>query len=204
MQSDAFTVRLLSLPQRPEEARHAYHVRLREQAHRLAEGMLPSADWAKGTHGKPFLPGHPLFFNLTHCAGLAACVTGALECGIDAEPLTRAPGRVIQKVCTPQEQAFVDAHGVPAFFRLWTLKEAFVKCTGDGISFPLRTVCFTAQEEQLTFTRTGYAFWQWVSETHVVSLCARLPEAEARPIEVQPLALPQDAVHTLKVTIRKD
>lgn len=72
-------------------------------------GHRPPKTWSFATneHGKPFLSpdvGDPPFrFNLTHAAGLAACVVSyGLEVGVDVENLERKtePGLPEPIVCT--------------------------------------------------------------------------------------------------------
>jgi len=101
--------------------------------------------------GKPAL--HPacnpagVEFNLTHAGGLAGLAVGGPGSGVglDLEAAGRAPrsgaGSVAARHFSPAEAAALEALAAAAgpaaaaaeFVRLWTLKEAFVKATGDGI-----------------------------------------------------------------------
>jgi 4'-phosphopantetheinyl transferase len=118
-------------------------------------GPLPPGDWAfaANRHGKPHLVppngGRMLRFNLTHCAGLAACVvTEEHEVGLDAEHLGREtdPG-LADRFFSPVEQAQLEGLAQTdrcrAFFDIWTLKESYVKGRGIGVSLPLRSFGFT-------------------------------------------------------------
>jgi 4'-phosphopantetheinyl transferase len=85
-----------------------------------------------------------LRFNLSHTAGLVACaVTRRSEIGVDVEntardidPLELAPTvfaeREVEDVAarTPEDRR-------QRFFAYWTLKEAYIKARGMGISLPL-------------------------------------------------------------------
>ena len=91
----------------------------------------------------------PLRFNLSHSGGIVACVIGgAGQIGVDVERLDRPPvdRRVIQRYCSGQEQAALaempDALRHERFLQLWTLKEAYVKARGTGLTLPLRQVSF--------------------------------------------------------------
>jgi len=131
----------------------AAHALLRTTLSRF--GALPPGAWVFATnrHGKPHLVpnngGPPLRFNLTHCAGLAACVVSAdYEVGIDAESLERKTdpglaGRFFSPVEQAQLEGLDDTDRRRAFFDIWTLKESYVKGRGIGVSLPLRSFGFT-------------------------------------------------------------
>lgn len=86
----------------------------------------------------------PLRFNLTHTDGLVAClVTLNSDCGIDAEKLC-LPGTsqgIAEKMFAPSEQHALnqlqgDAY-LERFFTYWTLREAYCKAIGLGLSSPM-------------------------------------------------------------------
>jgi 4'-phosphopantetheinyl transferase len=121
---------------------------------------VPPAGWrfVCNAYGKPeivAIPERPalrsLCFNLTHTAGLAACVvTRDREVGVDAEDVTRG-GRelgedLIRYCLSPTE--LVSFRRLPAdeqqsaFFDYWTLKEAYLKARGFGLSLPVEGITF--------------------------------------------------------------
>ena len=102
----------------------------------------------RNEHGKPELS-HPfgtfLRFNLTHTPGLiGVAVTRDVSVGLDAEAVDRktrksalqlAKRRFSQLEIQQLERYSGDASSQAALFiKLWTLKEAFVKAVGRGIS----------------------------------------------------------------------
>jgi len=120
---------------------------------------LPPADWhfSHGEHGRPEIcnPGiPPLRFNLTHTAGLVCCVvTLEDDCGIDAEKITarHATSGIAQRMfseaeCRELRRLEGQAH-LKYFFTRWTLREAYVKARGIGISFPTRKLTFTVNND---------------------------------------------------------
>jgi 4'-phosphopantetheinyl transferase len=128
-----------------DDDRHLYiaaHALLRRT---LSErGPLPPAAWrfTAGPNGKPELaePSFGLTFNLTHCRGFAACaVARGTVLGIDAEvPGGRFDADLPAAVLTPPELTLLDATDdrEGAFLALWTLREAYVKARGTGLSEP--------------------------------------------------------------------
>jgi 4'-phosphopantetheinyl transferase len=73
----------------------------------------------------------------SHGGGLVAVAMSAtkLPLGVDIEPHRR---RNIQAIASyafgPAEQSLVETDGIPAFFRIWTLREAMGKATGEGLA----------------------------------------------------------------------
>lgn len=97
-----------------------------------------------GPKGKPAVIGAPFQFNVSHSEEVAVFAF-ALEMalGVDVEhvrPLTDLEG-VAQRFFSPAEwntiRAMTPDKRVDAFFRCWTRKEAYIKATGDGLSYPL-------------------------------------------------------------------
>jgi 4'-phosphopantetheinyl transferase len=93
-------------------------------------------------HGKPFVPG--MSFNLSHSGELALLALAHCEVGADIE--RRKPRRwqdIARRFYAPGEQERLFSVPEPEreaeFFRLWSCKEAFLKCTGEGLSRSLRS-----------------------------------------------------------------
>ena len=83
-----------------------------------------------------------LHFNVSHSGGLALCGAGEAPLGVDVEVLRpRRPG-LARYVCSEAESAWLERQGGDwgAFYTLWTLKEARVKCTGEGLRRPPRDI----------------------------------------------------------------
>jgi 4'-phosphopantetheinyl transferase len=60
------------------------------------------------------------------------------------------------------------------FFRIWTLKEAFVKAIGTGIGYPMNTISFAFSGDEISSNADGWRFAQFIiNETAVVSLCTK-------------------------------
>jgi 4'-phosphopantetheinyl transferase len=125
----------------------------------VGDTVAPTA-WAfeTGVQRKPHVAGGTgPQFNLSHCDGLVACaVSHVVEIGIDVENLDRqAP---LYLACTHfagSERAWL--RDLPAalrpmgFYKLWTLKEAYIKATGLGLSQPLDAFAFAFEPVCVTF-----------------------------------------------------
>ena len=88
-------------------------------------------------NGAPFLPDHPnLHISLSHCrTAVAVAVCEERNVGIDIESRRRISPSLMERVCCPEELETVHRSNDPEmeFLRLWTRKEAVLKCSGTGI-----------------------------------------------------------------------
>ena len=109
-----------------------------------------SLRFERGEHGKPRLLGAPLLFNVSHSAGaLLVALSRNIHPGVDLESgtrRTRSVPELARRWFAPGEAAALSAlppaQQQAAFLRLWTCKEAVLKCLGCGISFGLHCVEF--------------------------------------------------------------
>ena len=113
----------------------------------------------RDARGKPHLhtdqrgrtPGGNLHFNISHTRGLVAVALAGCPVGIDVETPDEIPDRdqVARSVFAPESLAALNALTTDnsrnaLFYRFWTLGEAFIKATGQGITQGLDSFAFTA------------------------------------------------------------
>ena len=105
------------------------------QMYRQATGEdLPPI--AISPRGKPYFPDSSWHFSISHTKGHAFCALAKFPVGIDAEEQNRVVHlKLADKVLSPSEKLRFDrcADKTDAFLRLWVLKEASVKLTGEGL-----------------------------------------------------------------------
>jgi 4'-phosphopantetheinyl transferase len=160
--------------------------------------------------GKPALQGPGPQFNLSHCRSMVCIAVSAHGAvGVDVEPLDR--GRELDlaalapDVLTPAEQAQLGAGGWPVpwdFMRLWTLKEAVVKASGEGLSQDLHAFGIELHEGEPSLWRasgpsassgpsrswqrdTRVQLRQWWPDAHALALA----HTGSEPVEVTHHAL---------------
>ncbi|MHB2020960.1 MAG: 4'-phosphopantetheinyl transferase family protein [Candidatus Xenobia bacterium] len=113
----------------------ASHRAVRQILGRLLGEPPERLQFETGQWGKPALAGCQ--FNLSHSGGLALlAVSHTLAVGADVEQW-RADCPILdlaQRTFHPQEAAVVSE--TSQFFRFWSLKEAFMKLTGQGFHLP--------------------------------------------------------------------
>ncbi|MBI3823177.1 MAG: 4'-phosphopantetheinyl transferase superfamily protein [Planctomycetes bacterium] len=149
--------------------------------------------FAANNFGKPILQNAPaLQFNLTHSRGAAAlAVGGSREVGVDIERRERQVEylALAQRFFTAAEAQHLlnigEEKRSDAFFAIWTLKEAFVKAIGRGISFPLDAFCFDLDVTRLVrfrpladFVSCDWHFHQFdLGDRHCGALAVQSPGA---------------------------
>jgi 4'-phosphopantetheinyl transferase len=143
----------------------AAHVLVRVVLSRMMDTTSPRAwRFVADTHGKPVAwlgdQPAPISFNLSHTAGMVGvAAVGSAGCalGFDLETLDRmVPLEIAAHYFCPQELIWLESLPDPArregFLRLWTLKEAFIKATGKGLSQDLTTFWFAPTPPRIHFT----------------------------------------------------
>lgn len=99
---------------------------------------------------KPFISGHPeIHYNISHCAGLVVLAFSDGPVGVDAEKIRPVKDSLIRRVLTESEQTFLYKMEPRDewFTRFWTLKESYLKYTGDGLAGSLTSVSFSFPED---------------------------------------------------------
>lgn len=99
----------------------------------------------KNEFGKPFLKGYDNFhFNISHSGEWIVCVVDEKNIGIDIEKIQHINYRELaQRFFTEKEYKFIlEARlndQLKNFYRIWTLKESYIKADGRGLSIPLES-----------------------------------------------------------------
>ena len=108
--------------------------------------------WREGPHGRPEIgePGVSCRFNVAHSAGLVVCaMADGHDVGVDVEDLARRPvsAGFARRYLSPGEVDDVNAQPLvdqqTRLLTYWTLKEAYLKARGLGVSVPLSDIEFT-------------------------------------------------------------
>ena len=105
-------------------------------------------------NGKPSILGHPeIFFNLSHCRKAVACVVADSPVGIDVEETCRFSDSIARYTLDDEEYESVVQADNPsqAFIRLWTMKEALLKYTGEGLRRDIKTVLRLSPANKVEF-----------------------------------------------------
>ena len=138
--------------------------------HALKQYGIEDFSIKTGEHGKPYLDGEEMFFNISHCRyGVAAAVSSS-PVGIDIQNITEYKKSIAERVFSEEEIYYTESseNADRAFTRLWTLKEAAAKCDGRGIAV-LRDFSFENCGER--FTKYGRNFATFERKNLFISVC---------------------------------
>lgn len=103
-----------------------------------------NARLATESGGKPYFDGCDIFFNISHSDGFCICATDTKPLGVDVERLRALADRdkLAERYFCAEEKEFIQESDDPdlAFLRVWTKKEALLKCIGVGLTQDLRSL----------------------------------------------------------------
>ncbi|WP_428819257.1 4'-phosphopantetheinyl transferase family protein [Microbulbifer sp. MCCC 1A16149] len=127
------------------EARHQFllgRALLRRVLGKISDQPPEALSFSRNENGKPLLASMPdLHFSLSHSGQwIALAVSCEAPVGIDIEQPSKPRDflRIARHYFHPQERALLEAPPLELmpthFYRLWTMKEAFFKARGTGIS----------------------------------------------------------------------
>jgi 4'-phosphopantetheinyl transferase len=111
---------------------------------------LEEIDFSATKNGRPFLPGYPdISFGFSSCQdGFLGAWSATHAIGVDIESKARQMDFIAlaRQFFSETEVAVVEGmqglKRIRAFYQLWTLKEAALKCIGEGLPFGLDTFEF--------------------------------------------------------------
>jgi 4'-phosphopantetheinyl transferase len=134
-------------------------------------------------YGKPEInnPSH-IQFNLSHSQDLALLAVGKeFPLGIDLEFLSKRPYQQLADHSFSKSESKVLLSLAPEvkalyFFHIWSQKEAFIKSSGLGLSYPTQdfSVPCTLPSNELVFDEKHDCYWQIRSFMPQIACCAAL------------------------------
>ncbi|MCM3339753.1 4'-phosphopantetheinyl transferase superfamily protein [Paenibacillus sp. MER TA 81-3] len=147
------------------------------------------------THGKPYAASHPDYhYNVSHSGDWVACAVADLPLGVDIEQIRPIELSIAERFFAASETEAIlslcEAERLPMFYKIWTLKESFVKAEGTGLTVPLDSVAFTvggmndiqmaARNQEYRYRFRMYA----PDPEHMLAVCASGCEFPDQPCEL--------------------
>ncbi len=129
----------------------------------LKEKGVTDFELYKNSKGKPYIKNSPYYFNISHSGDIAICGISDTEIGVDIEEIRKVNLKTTTRFATEREKVYIfgktpsdedfktDLYDVyERFFEIWTLKEAYFKKLGSGISTDLKSVEFLIIDDKVT------------------------------------------------------
>ncbi|WP_175396940.1 4'-phosphopantetheinyl transferase family protein [Paenibacillus xylanilyticus] len=129
--------------------------------------------FTRNAYGKPSLTSYPdLPFNLSHSGDWVAMISGGSNSlGVDVEKIAPIDMKIAERFFSPRESRHLAAEPaeqqMETFYRLWTLKESYIKAVGMGLSMPL---------DSFSMVRSSEGIWHCPEATAYRFLSQRLDE----------------------------
>lgn len=111
-------------------------------------------------YGKPYLLDHnDVYFNLSHSGSWVICGIGSVPLGVDVEEMKKKELSIANKIYTKEENYSIftqsSENRIKTFYKIWTLKESYVKNVGKGLSIPFDSFSFLFHEDDIQFYIKG-------------------------------------------------
>lgn len=135
-----------------------------------------------GENGKP--EAKSICFNLSHSKEMVICVVSEKAVGCDIEKVKKSPMEVARRCFCLSEVLYLESlseeRQEEEFFRLWTMKESFVKMTGEGMKLALNRIEFDLSGEIVQVRKDGVVQDCFIKEYNIpqfkTTVCAKEEE----------------------------
>lgn len=103
--------------------------------------------YSENKFGKPyFLNAEKLHFSISHSGNYAMVVMSDKEIGCDIQQITEVKSSIADRFFSADEISYIKS--TSDFFRIWTLKESFIKAVGKGLAMPLDSFCIKGLDSE--------------------------------------------------------
>ena len=145
----------------------------------LRERSVRVQEWG---NGKPYAADYPqIHFNLSHSKNMVIAVFADTEVGCDIEYIGSLRLQIAKRYFCPAEYEYIISRPKEkqreTFYRLWTLKESFMKATGMGMKLPLNQFEFLLGEEEVRVRQSvddaKYHFMEFAPDGYRMAVCTR-------------------------------
>ena len=110
-------------------------------------------------NGKPFFREYPqIRFSLSHSGEYVMAAFSDVEIGCDIQQMEQTDLKIARRFFAPEEYAYVigrkeTSAQEEAFYRIWVLKESFLKAVGTGMALSMTDFSIQIQEDRVIGVR---------------------------------------------------
>ena len=129
--------------------------------------------------GKPSFKSSKYFFNTSHSGQYALCVISDVEVGCDIEEIKEYKPRVAERFFSDKENLYINVSEDKndMFFRIWTLKESFMKCIGKGFAEPISSFELEFKDNDVVIReKDEFHFIESKYNNYRISICLKTKE----------------------------
>ncbi len=129
---------------------------------------------ATAENGKPYIVGSELHFNFSHCLKRVICAVSDAETGCDVQDIRPFNEKVTKRFFSAEENSAlsVSTEKDEQFIKLWVLKEAILKHSGDGVSGGLDRYSFAEFLSLDSFFAYNLNFRCFIKEKYIYGICS--------------------------------
>lgn len=123
------------------------------------------------TDGKPEIYGGEFFFSISHSEDVVACAVSSTNVGLDVQFEKGYKQNLAKRFYTGSELEYIESSKdrENTFYKLWTLKESYVKAIGEGISYGLDS--FSVNPDSMSIDGENAALWHSKVDDCHFALC---------------------------------
>ena len=129
----------------------------------------------RGVYGKPYVAEHPdIHFSISHSGAVIVYASGTESLGVDVEEMACGDLSEFRGFFRTHEWNHINTseHPIFEFYRVWTVREAFSKLIGQGLSiFDRNQIDFDYRENAAEFASQRFVFRSFQYDHYVISLC---------------------------------
>lgn len=145
----------------------------------LFQNNLTPQNIKYGQNGKPEIEG--LHFNISHAENFVICSVSENPVGCDIEKIRSIKSGFEKRFFTQNEVSYLDKFSgeekLKQFFRLWTMKESYMKFTGEGMKLALNRFEFNIEDSVKVF-RDGVLCSCFIKEYEILDYCISICSEE--------------------------
>lgn len=130
-------------------------------------------------NGKPYIADAGFDYNVSHSGNKVICAISDTSVGCDIQEPELYKENLVNRFFHEKEieylKAFDENLRDDEFTRLWTIKESYIKCTGDGMSRELSSFGIVPKNRgyALYGIEEDYSFTELETDSYKISVCTK-------------------------------
>lgn len=137
-------------------------------------------------NGKPKLIGASKDFSVSHSGDYVALATDSNSVGVDIERIENMKPQTAKYFCSYEELEFLKENNNINLYKLWTLKEAYIKYAGIKSAGNLNKISFKLEADRIICNK-NLNFYSYIIDNYCLSLCSKSKAVTLNHIDTEQL-----------------